>query len=84
MAQMKEQIKAPEKIWLSDEDIDNLSDAQLKTLVIRLLTEMGEYGHKIEEEIKAMKVKQIKLYRDPTVMGRKLGLKPTIWTRRKK
>ena len=54
MAQMKEHIKAPEKIQLSDEEIDNLSDAQLKTLVIRMLTEMVEYGHKIEEKLKAM------------------------------
>ena len=33
----------------------NLSDAQFKTLVIRNLTELAEYGHKIEEEVKAMK-----------------------------
>ena len=26
-----------------------------KTLVIRMLTEMVEYGHKIEEKVKAMK-----------------------------
>ena len=51
---MKEQIKAPEKIQLSDEEIANLSDAQFKTLVIRMLTEMVEYGCKIEEEVKAM------------------------------
>ena len=50
---MKEQIKAPEKIQLSDEDITNLSDAQFKTLVIRMLTEMVEYGRKIEEDMKA-------------------------------
>ena len=55
MAQMKEQIKAPEKIKLSDEEIANLSDAQFKTLVIRMLTELVEYGHKIEEKVKAMK-----------------------------
>ena len=55
MAQMKEQIKYPEKIQLSDEEmIANLSDAELKTLVIKILTEMVEYGHKIEEEVKAM------------------------------
>ena len=41
MAQMKEQIKTPEK-ELSDEEIDNLSDAEFKTLVIRMLTEMTE------------------------------------------
>ena len=50
MAQMKEQIKAPEKIQLSEEDIANLSDEQFKTLVIRMLTELVEYGHKIEEK----------------------------------
>ena len=48
MAQMKEQIKAPEKIQLSDEEIASLSDAQFKTLVIRMLTEMIEYGRKIK------------------------------------
>ena len=37
---MKEQIKAPEKIQLSDEEIANLSGAQFKTLVIRMLTEL--------------------------------------------
>ena len=52
---MKEQIKAPGKIQLSNEDIANLSDAQLKTLVIRMLTEMVEYGRKIEEKVKTMK-----------------------------
>ena len=32
-----------------------LSDAQFKTLVIRMLTEMVEYGQKTEEKVKAMK-----------------------------
>ena len=50
---MKEQIKAP-KIELNDEDIANLSDAEFKTLVIRMLTEMVEYGHKTEEKVKSM------------------------------
>ena len=52
---MKEKIKAPQKIQLSDEEIANLSDAQFKTLVIRMLTELVEYGCKIEEKVKAMK-----------------------------
>ena len=51
---MKEQIKAPEKIQLSDEEIANLSDAQFKTLVIRKLTELVEFGHKLDEKMKAM------------------------------
>ena len=48
---MKEQIKTP-KIELSDEEIAKLSDAELKTLVIKMLTELVEY--KIEEKVKAM------------------------------
>ena len=52
---MKEQIKPPEKIQLSDKEIANLSDAQFKTLVIRKLTKLVEYGCKIEEKMKAMK-----------------------------
>ena len=54
MVQMKEQIKTL-KIKLSDEVIANLSDAEFKTLLIRMLTEMVEYGHNIEEKVKAMK-----------------------------
>ena len=44
---MREQVKTPEK-ELSDEEIVNLSDAEVKTLVIRMLTEIIEYGHKIK------------------------------------
>ena len=51
---MKEQIKAPEKIQLSDEDTASLSDAQFKTLVIRTFTELVEFGHKLDEKMKAM------------------------------
>ena len=39
---MKEQIKTPEK-ELSDKEIANLLDAEFKTLVIRMLTEMIEF-----------------------------------------
>ena len=52
---MKEQIKAPQDIQLSDEEITSLSDAQFKTLEIKMLTEIAEYGCKIEEKVKAMK-----------------------------
>ena len=51
---MKEQIKAPEKIQVSDEERASLSDAQFKTLVIRMLTELVEYGHNLGEKMKAM------------------------------
>ena len=51
---MKEQIKAPEIIELSNEEIADLSDAQFKTLVIRMLTELVEFGCKLAEKMKAM------------------------------
>ena len=51
---MKEQIKPPEKIQLSNKEIANLSDAQFQTLVIRKLTELVEFGHKLDEKMKAM------------------------------
>ena len=41
MAQMKEQIKTPEK-ELSDMEISNLSDAEFKTVVIRMFKELSE------------------------------------------
>ena len=53
MDQMKEQIKTP-GIEQSDEEIANLSDAEFKTMAVRMLTEMVEYGGKIEEKVKAM------------------------------
>ena len=52
---MKAQIKVPGKIQQSHEEIAKLSDAEFKTLVIRMLEEMVEYGHKLEEKMKAMK-----------------------------
>ena len=54
MAQMTEHFKAPEKIQLSDEEIANLSDAQFKTLVIKRLTELVEFGQKLDEKMKPM------------------------------
>ena len=45
MAQMKEQIKTPEK-ELSDKEIANLSDGEFKALLIKLLTELIELGRK--------------------------------------
>ena len=51
MALIKEQVKAPEKIQLSNKEIANLSDAQFKTLVVfRMLTGLVEFGHKLEEK----------------------------------
>ena len=44
---MKQQNKTPEK-ELRDEEIDNLSDTEFKTLVIGMLTELIELGHKMK------------------------------------
>ena len=54
MAQITEHFKAPEIIQLSSKQVANLSDAQFKTLVIRMLTELVEFGHKLDEKMKAM------------------------------
>ena len=54
MAQLEEQIKAPGKIQLSNKERANLSDAQFKTLVIKKLTELVEFGRKLDEKMKAM------------------------------
>ena len=77
MAQMKEQIKTPVK-QLSDEEIANISDAHLKTLVIRMLTELVEYHHKIEEKVKAMKSEIKENVQGTKVMGRKPGLRSMV------
>ena len=50
MAQMKTQIKVPEKIQLSNKEIASLSDAQFKTLVIRMLTKLVGFGCKLDEK----------------------------------
>ena len=52
---MSRQKQNKTKQKLSDKEIANLSDAQFKTLVIRMLTELVEYGCKLEEKVKAMK-----------------------------
>ena len=84
MAQMKEQIKAPQKIQLSDEEIANLSDAEFKTLAIRMLTELVECGHKIEEEVKAMKSEIKENVKGNKSDRKKTRLKLMVWNRRKK
>ena len=53
MPQMKEQVKAPEKIQPSDEEIANLSVAEFKTLVIRMLTELIELGRQMKKQMRA-------------------------------
>ena len=47
---MTEHFEAPEKIQLSNKEIANLSDAQFKTLLIKKLTELVEFGRKLDEK----------------------------------
>ena len=73
MAQMKEQIKTPEK-YLSKEDITNLSDTDFKTLVIMTLTEMTEYGCKTEEDLEAMQSEINKNIQGTNSEGKEIGM----------
>ena len=52
MAQMKEQIKTPEE-ELNKMEISNPSDAEFKTLVIRMLKELSE-DHKSIKKIRSV------------------------------
>ena len=51
MAQMKEQSKTPER-ELRDEQIANISEGEFKALVIKMLTELIEFGCKMKEQMK--------------------------------
>ena len=51
MAQMKEQSKTSER-ELSKEEIANLSDGELKALVIKMLTNLIELGWKMKKKKK--------------------------------
>ncbi|KAF6131089.1 hypothetical protein HJG60_007990 [Phyllostomus discolor] len=55
----EEQISPPGLILLSDQEIANLSDAQFKTLVIRKLTELIDFGCKLDEEMQVA-IKEMK------------------------
>ena len=54
MAQMKEENKTPEK-ELNEVDISNLSDAEFKTLVIRMLQEFTGHFNSIKKTQAEMK-----------------------------
>ena len=74
----------PEKIQLSNKEIANLSDVQFKTLVIRKLTELVEFGHKLDEKMKAMLRETKENAQGTNSDGKELGLESTVWTSRKK
>ena len=80
---MKEQIKTLEK-ELSHEEIDNLSDAESKTLVIRMLTELIELGRKEKEEMKAIQTEIKENIQGTNREGKETGTQSTIWNKSKK
>ena len=71
MAQMN--ISKLQKIELRDEEIANLSDAEVKSHVIMMLTEMVECGCKIEKEVKAMKSEIKKNIQETNSEGKETG-----------
>ena len=52
---MKEQNKTPEK-ELNEMEIMNLSDAEFKTLVIRMLKELTQYSNSIKKTQAEVKI----------------------------
>ena len=68
MAQMKEHIKAPEK-KLNKMEISNLSDAEFKKLVIRMLEELNE---------DLSSIKKIQSERKDTLIEIKNNLQPWL------
>ena len=81
---MTEHFKAPEKIRLSEEEIANLSDAQFKTLVIKTLTELVEFGQKLDEKMKAMLRETKENVQGTNSDAKETGTQIMVWTRRKK
>ena len=84
MAQMKEQIKTPKR-ELSEMEISNLSDAEFKILVVRMLKELSEdlnNSKKIQSEMKDTLTERT-IYRETTVKWMKTEIKSMIWNIRK-
>ena len=82
MAQMKELIKTPEK-QLSKMETSNLSDAEFKTLVIRMLKELSKDLNsikKIQSETKYTLIEIRTIYRETTVEWMKLRIKSMTGT----
>ena len=80
---MKEPIKTPKK-EPSDEEIDSLSDAEFRTLVIRMLTELVEYGHKMKEEMKATQSEIKENIQGTNSEGKETRTQNNDWNKRKK
>ena len=83
MAQMKEQIKTQKK--LKEMEISNLSDAEFKTMVIRMLKELSEDLNSIKKtqsETKSTLIEIRRIYTE-TIEWMNLRIKSIIWNIRK-
>ncbi|XP_053519497.1 citramalyl-CoA lyase, mitochondrial isoform X5 [Artibeus jamaicensis] len=69
----QEQLRAPEPINLSDEEIASLSDAQFKTLVIRILTELVDFSHKLEKHMEAKLIEMNGNTKETNSKGKEIG-----------
>ena len=72
MAQVKEQVKTPEK-ELNKVEISNLSDAEFKTLVIRVLKELGEDFNSIKKIWSEMKDSLLEIKNNLLGNNRRVG-----------
>ena len=80
---MKEQNKTPEK-ELNKTEIVNLSDAEFKTPVIRMLKEFIEYGNNVKEEMKATLSEIKKNIQGTNSEGKEAGIQINDLEHRKK
>ena len=81
MAQMKGQVKIPEK-ELNKREISNLSDTEFKTLVIMMLKELSEDLSSIKKTQSETKDTLIEIknnLRETTVEWKKPRIKSNIW-----
>ena len=69
---MKEHIKAP-NTEVSNKERANLSDAEFKTVVIKMITDMIDYGRKMEDRVKAMQSEMKRKVRETDSEGKENG-----------
>ena len=86
MAQMKEQNKTPGK-ELNQMEISNLSDAEFKTLLIRMLKEIIGHCNSIKKTQAEIKVALSEIKKNPQGTNSEWGeaeIQSTVWNSRKK
>ena len=79
MAQMKEQSKTSE---LSNEEIANLTDGEFKALIIKMLTDLIEFGCKMKEQMKDTQSEIKQNIQGHNSEGKETGTQILIWNKR--